>query len=136
MKSYNPILKIFLGLYLVIFFGYLLGPLIIMGVTAFNSPGFPRAAPFECLTFEWFDVLYNDKRIINGIKNSLYVGTGTVILSVILGLAGALMLTVADSCVYGASKRRIANFFRSTLDTALSIVSLASAPDLTSSSRC
>ena len=93
MKSHNPILKIFLGLYLVIFFGYLLGPLIIMGVTAFNSPGFPRAAPFECLTFEWFDVLYNDKRIINGIKNSLYVGTGTVILSVILGLAGALMLT-------------------------------------------
>ncbi|NQW02384.1 MAG: ABC transporter permease, partial [Rhodospirillales bacterium] len=51
MKSQSLILRIFLGLYLVVFFGYLLGPLVIMGVTAFNSPGFPRAAPWECLTF-------------------------------------------------------------------------------------
>lgn len=93
MKSQNLILKIFLALYLVVFFGYLLGPLIIMGITAFNSPGFPRAAPWECLTFEWFEVLANDKRILNGIKNSLIVGAGTVVLSVVLGLAGALMLT-------------------------------------------
>ena len=93
MKSQNLVLKIFLGLYLAIFFSYLLGPLIIMGVTAFNSPGFPRAAPWECLTFEWFEVLSNDKRIMDGLKNSLIVGSGTVILSVVLGLAGALMLT-------------------------------------------
>lgn len=93
MKSQNLVLKIFLGLYLAIFFSYLLGPLIIMGVTAFNSPGFPRAAPWECLTFEWFEVLSNDKRIMTGLKNSLIVGSGTVILSVVLGLAGALMLT-------------------------------------------
>ena len=88
-----PILKIFLILYLVIFFGYLLGPLIIMGVTAFNSPSFPRAAPFECFTFEWFTTLYNDKRIVTSLKNSAIVGLGTVILSLLLGLAGALVLT-------------------------------------------
>ncbi|NQW00061.1 MAG: ABC transporter permease [Rhodospirillales bacterium] len=64
-----------------------------MGVTAFNSPGFPRAAPWECLTFEWFEVLSNDKRIVNGLINSFIIGLGTVILSVVLGLAGALMLT-------------------------------------------
>ncbi len=93
MKSQNLVLRIFLGLYLAVFFGYLLGPLIIMGITAFNSPGFPRATPWECLTFEWFDVLANDKRIMNGLKNSLIVGSGTVVLSVALGLAGALMLT-------------------------------------------
>lgn len=93
MKSGSFLIKLFLGLYLVVFFGYLLGPLIIMSITGFNSPGFPRAAPWECLTFEWFDVLYNDKRIINGIKNSLVVGVGTVILSVVMGLAGSLVLT-------------------------------------------
>lgn len=93
MKSSNLILKIFLALYLVVFFGYLLGPLVIMGITAFNSPGFPRAAPWECLTFEWFEVLANDQRILNGLKNSFIVGAGTVVLSVLLGLAGALMLT-------------------------------------------
>lgn len=92
MRS-NPLIKIFLAFYLVIFFGYLLGPLVIMGITAFNSPSFPKASPWECLTFEWFNVLYNDDRIINGLKNSFIVGAGTVFLSVILGLAGALLLT-------------------------------------------
>ena len=93
MNAQNPVLKIFLFLYLLLFFGYLLGPLIIMGVTAFNSPSFPRATPWEVLTFEWFEVLANDQRIMNGIKNSLIIGAGTVVLSVALGLAGALMLT-------------------------------------------
>ncbi|MEZ5935659.1 MAG: ABC transporter permease [Alphaproteobacteria bacterium] len=88
-----PFLKIALAIYLVIFFGYLLGPLVIMGITAFNSPGFPRAAPFECFTFEWFDTLYNDHRIVAGIGNSVIVGAGTVLLSLVLGLAGALVLT-------------------------------------------
>jgi spermidine/putrescine transport system permease protein len=86
-------MRVFLGLYLVVFFGYLLGPLVIMSVTGFNSPGFPRAAPWECLTFEWFDVLANDTRIINGIQNSFIVGAGTVTLSVVLGMAGSLVLT-------------------------------------------
>jgi len=85
--------KFSLWLYLLVFFGYLLGPLIVMSITAFNSPGFPRITPWECLTFEWFDVLSKDERILNGLKNSLFVGAGTVTLSVMLGLAGALMLT-------------------------------------------
>ncbi len=88
-----PFLKVALIVYLVIFFGYLLGPLLIMGVTAFNSPSFPRAAPFECFTFEWFDTLYNDQRIVASIKHSAIVGAGTVFLSLLLGLAGALVLT-------------------------------------------
>ncbi|MBT4889373.1 MAG: ABC transporter permease [Rhodospirillales bacterium] len=63
-----------------------------MSITGFNSNGFPRVAPWECLTFEWFEVLSNDKRIINGITNSFIVGIGTVILSVVMGLAGSLVL--------------------------------------------
>ena len=93
MKSENFLLKFFLVAYLVVFFGYLLGPLVVMSITAFNSPSFPKMAPWECLTFEWYDVLANDKRILNGITNSFIVGAGTVVLSVIMGLAGALMLT-------------------------------------------
>jgi spermidine/putrescine transport system permease protein len=93
MKTENVFLKILLGAYLVLFFGYLLGPLLVMSITAFNSPTFPKMTPWECLTFEWFEVLANDDRILNGIRNSLIVGTGTVILSVTMGLAGALVLT-------------------------------------------
>ena len=93
MKTDNFLMKLILGAYLVVFFGYLLGPLIVMSVTAFNSPSFPKMTPWECLTFEWFDVLAQDERILTGIENSIIIGIGTVILSVIMGLAGALMLT-------------------------------------------
>ncbi|TNE37145.1 MAG: ABC transporter permease [Alphaproteobacteria bacterium] len=93
MKAENYLLKIMLWAYLAVFFGYLLGPLLVMSVTAFNSPSFPKMAPWECLTFDWFHVLSQDDRVLNGIKNSLIIGIGTVLLSVTLGLAGALMLT-------------------------------------------
>ena len=93
MKSGGFLIKFGLAFYFLLFFGYLLGPLVIMSVTAFNSTGFPKVAPWECLTFEWFNVLYNDARIMNGIKNSLIIGIGTVILSIALGLAASLVLT-------------------------------------------
>lgn len=86
-------MRVSIWVYLAVFFAYLLGPLVIMSITAFNSPSFPRAAPWECLTFDWFAALFQDERILNGIKNSILVGIGTVILSVAMGLAGALMLT-------------------------------------------
>ena len=89
----NSFLRISIWVYLAIFFLYLLGPLVIMSVTAFNSPSFPRMSPWECLTFQWFGELFQDQRILNGIKNSLIIGAGTVVLSVAMGLAGALMLT-------------------------------------------
>jgi len=93
MKTDSLLIRIGLGFYLILFFTYLLGPLVLMSITAFNTPSFPQATPWELLTFEWFRVLYNDARIVNGIKNSFIVGFFTVILSVIMGLAGALMLT-------------------------------------------
>ena len=93
MKTESPLIRIGLAIYLLMFFTYLLGPLVLMGITAFNSASFPQVTPWEVLTFEWFRVLFNDERILNGLKNSFIVGFFTVILSVIMGLAGALMLT-------------------------------------------
>ncbi len=92
MKNFT-FMRLSLWVYLAIFFAYLLGPLVIMSATAFNSPSFPRMTPWECLTFEWFSALFQDERILNGIWNSILVGAGTVVLSVAMGLAGALMLT-------------------------------------------
>jgi spermidine/putrescine transport system permease protein len=74
------------------FFLYLFGPLIIMSVTAFNSSPFPRVTPFECFSVEWFNVLINDDKLMEGLRNSLIIGVGVVLLSVPIGLAGALML--------------------------------------------
>jgi len=85
--------RIALGVYFIIFFGYLIGPLVVMGFTAFNSAAFPSITPWQCFTYEWFSELFRDERILNGIKNSFIIGFGTVILSVSIGLAASLVLT-------------------------------------------
>ncbi|MEM7250933.1 MAG: ABC transporter permease [Pseudomonadota bacterium] len=75
------------------FFAYLFGPLIVMSLTAFNSSAFPRVTPWECFTVEWFNVLVQDAKLMEGLRNSLVIGLGVVCLAVPIGLAGALMLT-------------------------------------------
>jgi spermidine/putrescine transport system permease protein len=81
------------GLYLLAFFSFLFGPLLIMVVTALNSSSFPRISPWDCLTFEWFAKLAGDERLQTGLLTSLGIGGAVVIVSVSLGLAGALFLT-------------------------------------------
>ena len=85
--------KFFVLFFVIGFFAYLFGPLIIMSVTAFNSSSFPRVTPFECFTVEWFQVLAGDNKLVEGLRNSFFIGIGVVLLAVPLGLAGALMLT-------------------------------------------
>ena len=66
----NPLLgRVALGLYLLIFFSYLLGPLVVMSLTAFNSAQFPSVSPWACYTYEWFGVLFKDERILISIRN-------------------------------------------------------------------
>ena len=85
--------QVVIGGYLLLFFVYLLGPLVIMSITAFNSSAFPRISPWECLTFEWFVRLVEDQRLMQGLRNSVIIGIGVVLLAVAIGLAGALFLT-------------------------------------------
>ncbi len=93
MRDQPLLIRIGMSLYLLMFFTYLLGPLVLMGITAFNSASFPQITPWEVFSFEWFSKLFADDRILEGLENSLYVGFFTVILSVSMGLAGALVLT-------------------------------------------
>lgn len=79
-------------LFVAMFFAYLFGPLIIMSITAFNSAQFPRVSPWDCFTVEWFNVLVNDAKLMEGLRNSFIIGLGVVLLAVPIGLAGALML--------------------------------------------
>jgi len=89
----DRIRSFFTILFVLGFFAYLFGPLILMGTTAFNSSSFPRVSPWECFSVEWFDVLSKDARLIEGLRNSVIIGIGVICFSVPLGLAGALMLT-------------------------------------------
>ncbi|MDD9816322.1 MAG: ABC transporter permease [Gammaproteobacteria bacterium] len=84
--------RIGLALFAACFFVYLFGPLVLMGITAFNSSAFPRVSPWECFSVEWFEVLRNDQTLVEGLRNSVFIGIGVVALAVPIGLAGALML--------------------------------------------
>lgn len=85
--------KIFLIGFVLMFFLYLFGPLIVMSLSAFNSSEFPRVSPWSCFTGEWFEVLRHDADLMTGLKNSVIIAFGVVFVSVPLGLAGALMLS-------------------------------------------
>ena len=98
-----------MGLYIVIFFTYLFGPLIIMSVTAFNSAEFPSITPWECFSFRWFDEgkiaydgqhlagLLTDWRLHDGLISSLIIGAGVITLAVPIGMAAAIVLTQVRS---------------------------------------
>ena len=90
--SANTVARAFMLAFVGVFLLYLLGPLLVMGVTAFNSSAFPRVTPFECFSVEWFGVLAADDQMMRGLANSIAIGLGVVLLAVPLGLAGALLL--------------------------------------------
>ena len=87
------VMRIAVGFYILLFFAYLFGPLVVMSFTAFNSSEFPSISPWNCITGEWFDVLVKDKHLMGGLRSSLFVGFGVVLLAVPIGLAASLLLT-------------------------------------------
>ena len=87
------IARVMLSFYLVLFFGFLFGPLLVMGVTAFNTPEYPQVWPFEHFTLQWFQKLVQDDNLMQGLQNSFIIGAFVVALAVPLGLAGAIVMT-------------------------------------------
>ncbi len=85
-------LRVMLGFYVFLFFIYLFGPLVVMGVTAFNTPSYPQTIPFEGFTLDWFVKLYNHRQMREGLWNSIIIGIGVVALSVPIGLAASIIM--------------------------------------------
>jgi len=91
--SSRLLMKAVIAFYIGLFFLYLFGPLVVMGVTAFNTPNYPQAYPFVGFTWDWFAVLVKDKELMEGLVNSIFIGLGVVCLAVPVGLAGAIVMT-------------------------------------------
>jgi spermidine/putrescine transport system permease protein len=91
--SSRLVLKGMIGFYIVLFFIYLFGPLVVMTVTAFNTPNYPQALPFEGFTLRWFAKLAADAELVEGIQNSLIIGALVVAIAVPIGLAAAIVMT-------------------------------------------
>ena len=86
------IMKGMIGFYVLVFFLYLFGPLLVMGVTAFNTPNYPQAIPFEAFTLDWFVKLYNHRSMMEGLWNSVIIGLGVIAVSVPVGLAASILM--------------------------------------------
>jgi spermidine/putrescine transport system permease protein len=104
------LLRLFLGLYLALFFAYLFLPLVFMVAAAFNASRLPTMLPWEGFTLQWFwgfdargrpTGLFQDARMGRALLNSLIIGAGVILLSVPLGLAGALLLSSLRSRLKG-----------------------------------
>ena len=87
------IMKGMIGFYILLFFLYLFGPLFVMGITAFNTPAYPQAYPFEEFTLDWFVKLWNHRAMMEGLQNSIIIGVGVVAVSVPAGLAASIIMS-------------------------------------------
>ena len=88
----NLVMRGMIGFYILLFFAYLFGPLVVMGITAFNTPTYPQAYPFEGFTLDWFVKLWNHRAMMEGLQNSIIIGLGVVAISVPAGLAAAIIM--------------------------------------------
>jgi spermidine/putrescine transport system permease protein len=83
--------------YMLAFFLYLAAPLAAAGVFAFNDSLFP-ALPWNGFTLDWFFGasepklgMFHDRRLMQGLSNSLYIGVIVSALSVIAGTCNAFL---------------------------------------------
>jgi spermidine/putrescine transport system permease protein len=92
-------------LYLWLFLAYMLLPLVIMGGAAFNDSRFPSVYPWQGFTWTWFIELWNDARLLNSFRNTIFVALAVVALSVPIGTAAAILVNsvagVARTALYG-----------------------------------
>lgn len=83
--------------YMAVFFAYLAAPLVAAGVFAFNDSTFP-ALPWKGFTLDWFFGssepmvgMFNDRRLLRGLQNSLFNGLLVSALSVAVGTCNAFL---------------------------------------------
>ena len=101
--------KAILNLYMLLFFLYLFVPLLIMVFAAFNSNDTPSITDWNGFTLDWFtggfdaegDVvvrgLPQETRFLQGLWHSIVIALGVIVISIPLGLSGALLLTRLDT---------------------------------------
>lgn len=96
MQNSGPLLWVYRA-YMVIFFLFLVSPLLAAGAFAFNDSMFP-SLPWQGFTWDWFFSpeapklgLFHDDRLLQGIANSAYIGVIVAGLSVAAGTCNAFL---------------------------------------------
>lgn len=91
MNGSARVSRIVVGVYLALFFAYLFLPLLYMVAAAFNANSFPMLTPWRGFTLQWFAAAWNETRLWHALGRSVLIGVCVVVLSVVLGLGGALL---------------------------------------------
>jgi spermidine/putrescine transport system permease protein len=89
----DRVLRAVIGVYLVLFFAYLLLPLLYMIAAAFNTSRFPMLTPWRGFTLQWFAAAWNEARLWHALGRSILIGACVIVVSIVLGLGGALLFT-------------------------------------------
>jgi spermidine/putrescine transport system permease protein len=84
------------GVYLALFYLYLFIPLLYMMAASFNVSRIPTLSPWRGFTLDWFAVMWEEQRMWSALYRSLVIAFWVILLSVPLGLAGALVMTRID----------------------------------------
>ena len=91
--KHNAFTRLLLAAYIGVFFLFMLGPLVVMAVSSVNTSSYPQAWPIEGLTLNWFGKLFENEDMREGLRTSLVIGVLVVMISVPIGLAGAIVMT-------------------------------------------
>lgn len=98
----TPALRFAYRAYVTLFFLYLAAPLAAACVFAFNASMFP-ALPWNGFTLDWFFSdkepmlgLFHDRRLLQGLGNSFYIGIIVSLLSVAVGTSNAFLFERHD----------------------------------------
>ena len=93
MTSGGRLSRVILVAYLVFFFVYMFLPLAYMMAVAFNDTRIPTLNPWRGFTLKWFQVMWDDTRMWTALGKSAVIAVWVIVVSVPLGLAGALLMT-------------------------------------------
>lgn len=88
MSRNSRFLPNWLGIYAVVFMLFLYAPVLLLPLFAFNSSTI-IAFPLTGYTTEWFTVLWETEALHSAVRNSLFVGLTTAVLSTLLGACAA-----------------------------------------------
>lgn len=71
-------------LYVFVYFLYIIVPLVVLVLYAFNTSEY-LVWPLEGLTLEWFYEAFTDSRLVQALKNSIFIAFATMVFSCIVG---------------------------------------------------
>lgn len=98
----SSLLRFIYGGYMLAFFLYLAAPLAAASIFAFNDSLFP-ALPWNGFTLDWFFSntepklgMFHDRRLLQGLENSLFIGVIVSAMAVVAGTCNAFLFERKD----------------------------------------